>query len=203
VSPELTNDRDTADRSPESLLRFLAEHKEQSRHTVSSPVRRPPRGNIVVLLGVVAALGLVAAGAVLSGGFTHRPFASHNGASDTLASGHHARPHPAPAYVGHSNRPKAKPVQAPQSMRVVLTAARGDCWVQIRKGGPTGSVVFAGVVVEGKSIQVVGRHFWARFGSLGNLDLTIDGRPVHPAFSGTVDAVIAGSTIRPAKTASG
>jgi len=31
---------------------------------------------------------------------------------------------------------------------------------------------------------------------LGNFDLTVDGRPVHPSFSGTVDTVITAATIR-------
>ncbi|MGH2883272.1 MAG: hypothetical protein ACRDPA_11340, partial [Solirubrobacteraceae bacterium] len=74
-----------------------------------------------------------------------------------------------------------------------------------RKGSSTVPVLFDGIVRKGQSFRVVGRRFWARFGSLANLDVSINGQPVHPALNGTLDTIITASGIRAAtaKTGSG
>jgi hypothetical protein len=64
-------------------------------------------------------------------------------------------------------------------------------------------VLFDGIVPAGQSVRVVGRHLWARFGSLGNFDVTINGRAVHPSLNGTVDTIITASAIEPAPAPTG
>ena len=146
-----------------------------------------------MLLGIVA-VALVAIGVVLWRTSTHPRSVSHGppAGTDSRKSRSHPHPHPTPAPAGTEDK-KASP---PKRIHVTLTAARSDSWVEIRQGSAAGRVLFDGVVSEGKSIRVVGRRFWARFGALGNFDVTINGRPVQPAFDGTVDALITASAIR-------
>ena len=82
---------------------------------------------------------------------------------------------------------------APPPVRTVtlrITGARGDCWVEVRRRDRTGDVVYAGIVSRGASITVKGTQLWIRFGAVGNLDLVLNGKPVRPTHTGTVDAVV-------------
>jgi Domain of unknown function (DUF4115) len=190
----LTHDRDDVQDNPESLLRFLSEHRESSgtRHRVG----RHRRNVAVLLLGIVAA-ALVTVGLVIREDSTHRRSAPHGPTGGTDSS--KSRSAPTPSHAATESTPedtKAAPSPS-QPIHVVLTAARSDSWVQIRRNNSTGRVLYDGVVSEGRSIRFVGPRLWARFGALGNFDLTVDGRPVHPSFSGTVDTVITAATIRP------
>jgi Domain of unknown function (DUF4115) len=149
-----------------------------------------------VLMGIVAVgLALAAVGFVVWGNSTRPRSVSHGPPAGTARK---SRSHPTPPPgAGTTQDEKASP---PKAIHVILTAARSDSWVEIRRGSSTGRVLFAGVVSEGKSIRVVGRRFWARFGAIGNFDLTVNGRPVHPTFNGTVDALITAAAIRQAQT---
>ncbi len=161
---------------------------------------------IAVLLGIPAACGL--ASVLIWGNVVHLRSASHKPAATTshqsrVATTRHRTPgHSVPSHPGGRSKPARKKA-SPKLARVRLTAARNDSWVEIRKSSSSGRVLFAGIVRAGQSIQFVGRRLWARFGSLGNFDLTINGRIVHPAFNGTVDTVITASSIRPAPAPTG
>ena len=58
-------------------------------------------------------------------------------------------------------------------------------------------MLYSGILRQGASDRETGRTLWVRFGSLGNLDLTLNGKPVHTTSSGTVDAVVTPSGLRP------
>jgi hypothetical protein len=201
VAPDLIDDRDEAQGgSPESHLQFLSRHRESSQRRRERKHRlRGRRRTIAVLLGVAAALGIAAVGVTIWGNFrflSHAPAAGTDSRQSSVAtSGHHSRTHSTPSHPDSGGKP---PVKAPpQSIHVRLTAARGASWVEIRAGSSTGRVLFDGVVPVGQSIRAVGRgRLWARFGSLGNFDVTVNGRAVHPAFNGTVDTVITAAAIR-------
>ena len=163
-----------------------------------------------MLLAILAAFGLVAVNVLIWGNFTHLRFVSRTPAATTTStegqvarSRHRGQTHSTLPHLDRGGEPPDKNAPQPKSTRVLLTAVRSDSWVEIRAGSSTGRVLFDGVVPEGKSIRVAGRRLWARFGSLGNFDLTINGRPVHPALNGTVDTVITAAAIRPASTQTG
>jgi len=204
VAPDLTDDRDDEQAgSPESLLGFLSHHRESSQRRRERNHRLRGRRTVAVLLGIVAAFGIAAAGVAIWGNFrflSHAPAAGTDSReSNAATSGQHNRTHSTPAHPGSGGKPRVKEAPPPKSIHVRLTAARSDSWVQIRAGSSSGRVLFDGVVPEGQSIRAVGRgRLWARFGSLGNFDVTINGRAVHPAFNGTVDTVITAAAIRPA-----
>ncbi len=69
-------------------------------------------------------------------------------------------------------------------VKVVVKAARGDCWVSARAGGPNGRVLYAGVLPSGSTTSVVARKVWLELGAAGNVDLMVNGRP-RPVTTGT------------------
>jgi cytoskeleton protein RodZ len=67
-----------------------------------------------------------------------------------------------------------------RTAKLALTAARGRCWVSIRQGGATGTLLFEGTLEEGRTLRYVGRRFWLQFGDdpASNLDVKLNGRLV-------------------------
>ena len=74
-------------------------------------------------------------------------------------------------------------------MRFFLTRLI-DVLRRLHEGQLTGDVVYAGIVSRGASVTVKGGQLWIRFGAVGNLDLVLNGKPVRPTHTGTVDAVV-------------
>jgi len=77
-----------------------------------------------------------------------------------------------------------------RSAHLVIRAARGDSWVEIRAGTAAGRVLYSGILRQGETTRADGKVLWLRFGSVGNLDLELNGKLVHTAHSGTVDATV-------------
>ena len=82
--------------------------------------------------------------------------------------------------------------------RVVLRAARGDCWLSIRAGTADGAVLYEGVLVSGRTLRVQRARLWIRLGAATNVDVTLNGRPVTAFATGTLDIVVTPAGIRPA-----
>ena len=80
--------------------------------------------------------------------------------------------------------PKAKPA------RLVLKAARGDCWLEVRVRSATGKLLFAGTLEQGRSLRLLKRRLWLSFGAGGNLDVTLNGARVKDFPTGTATVVI-------------
>ena len=192
----MTHDRDDVQDNPESLLQFLSEHRESSRRREKRHRPGRHRRNIALLLLGIVVAALVTVGLLIREDSTHRRSAPHAPAVGTESRKSGSGPTRSHTATDSAPQDKQAAPSPAQPIHVVLTAARSDSWVQIRRNNSTGRVLYDGVVSEGRSIRFVGPRFWARFGALGNFDLTVDGRPVHPSFSGTVDTVITAATIR-------
>jgi cytoskeletal protein RodZ len=73
----------------------------------------------------------------------------------------------------------AKPAATPAMALTVISAARGRCWLSIRNGGPSGAVVYEGVLEQGKSLRFhLGHTLWVRMGRPNALDVSVGGRLV-------------------------
>ncbi len=70
---------------------------------------------------------------------------------------------------------KAPPVHP---AALVIRATRGDCWLQVRQGGPTGTVVYEGTLQLGTSMRFAEAPLWVRFGAPANVDATRGGKAV-------------------------
>jgi len=88
------------------------------------------------------------------------------------------------------------PAARARSARLVLTAARGDCWLLVRAGSSRGNVLYVGTLVKGRSLRFAGTRFWIRFGSSRYLDLRLAGRRITKVMPPTGDAVVTTQGVR-------
>ena len=79
--------------------------------------------------------------------------------------------------------------RAPSAPSLVLTASRGDCWVEVKSGSSTGKTLYAGTLASGSSLRFNRPKIWLRLGAASNVDIEINGR--HSAIPpGTVELVV-------------
>ncbi|MEI8104786.1 MAG: helix-turn-helix domain-containing protein [Actinomycetes bacterium] len=64
---------------------------------------------------------------------------------------------------------------------LTIAGVYGPSYVAVRRGGPTGTILFAGTVERGKTEPFTGRRFWVNVSSPENLMIRVGGRPVHVA----------------------
>jgi uncharacterized protein DUF4115 len=92
--------------------------------------------------------------------------------------------------------PRAPPIvatahHATAPARLVLTAARGACWLEVRTPARTGRVLYAGTLDQGRTVAFARRRLWVAFGAGGNLDARLGGRAVRFP-SGTAAVTVTG-----------
>jgi cytoskeletal protein RodZ len=89
-----------------------------------------------------------------------------------------------------SGTPPAKRPASPAA-NLLLTAARGDCWLEARVSSATGKLLFTGNLEQGRSIRLTKtRRLWVAFGAGANLDVTLNGRRVEGFPTGTAAVVV-------------
>jgi len=84
-------------------------------------------------------------------------------------------------------------------MRVGITAARGDCWLEVHSLSATGKLLYGGVLNEGKTVAVSGRKLWIRFGAGENVDLTLDGK-IEQVPAGATNVLVTTNGVQPVQT---
>jgi hypothetical protein len=82
------------------------------------------------------------------------------------------------------------PTPARASTRLVLTAAGGDSWLQVRAGSARGEVLYDGMLRRGQSFRVERRRLWLRLGAASNVRLAVNGSRLAVPVYGTLDAVV-------------
>ncbi len=153
--------------SDEPLVAARARRQPRPRASESSLV-------VVALAGIVAVAILVVVAFRFSNDEPPANPANLGGAQTaTNASGTRAK------------RPKGgravKPAARAKTARLVLTAARGDCWVAVRSGGPEGELLFSGTIAYGDTARFVGRRLLLEFGDAPaqNLNVKLNGKRVR------------------------
>jgi cytoskeleton protein RodZ len=64
--------------------------------------------------------------------------------------------------------------------KLVITAVRGDCWMQVRAGGVNGKLLFEGTVEQGQTQRFVKyKRLWLELGAPGNTNAKLNGRRVQ------------------------
>jgi Helix-turn-helix domain/RodZ C-terminal domain len=151
---------------------------------------RPPSKGPLISIAAVALVVLVGVAVWLLGrsGGT----GSITPPATTLA---HARTTPRP----HS-RHRVAATPAPKRSPLVLTAARGSCWLWVRTGSSTGQTIYQQTLQPGQTLRFSLRGpLWIRIGAPWNLDATIGQRSLTPALPSRTGDVLATTTgIRPA-----
>jgi hypothetical protein len=83
----------------------------------------------------------------------------------------------------------------PPRVVFVVRATRGDSWIELRSGNATGHVFYSGILRQGGTASARGRVVWVRFGSAANLDLELNGKPIH-GVTGTLNATVTPSGLQ-------
>jgi hypothetical protein len=82
--------------------------------------------------------------------------------------------------VGLGNEPtrtvaKPKPVVS-KTVRLRVTATRGDCWLQVHRGSATGSILYQGTLEYGQPQVFTGKRLWITLDRPENLTMVLNGR---------------------------
>jgi cytoskeleton protein RodZ len=140
----------------------------------SSPARRPRQRATESTLVVVALAGIVAVAVLFVVAFAYSN-GDDPAATTPLGGG------PTNAAVPPSAAPPpAAPQPAaarPRTIRIALAAARGDCWVTVRRGAPDGPILFSGTIFRGDTERFEARRIWLEFGDAPseNLNVRVNG----------------------------
>ena len=81
---------------------------------------------------------------------------------------HHAGLTHAPAHVRAAMVTRQGPPAAPRRLRtarIVLVAARGSCWLLVRRGTPPGRVIYERTLERGQTVGFSGTRLWIRLGA--------------------------------------
>ena len=82
-----------------------------------------------------------------------------------------------------------KTTTPPALATVIVTAARGDCWISARLGSETGKVLEERLLAQGESVTLRGARVWMSIGAAANVDVTVNGQD-RELQSGTVAVVL-------------
>jgi cytoskeletal protein RodZ len=150
----------------------LRGHEDEPLVPASISIRRAPPGwTARAIVGGVVLLAVVAGVAVwqLGGSSSPRPARSPTTAkaSTPVVAAAHRRAHTT----------AAKTAAAPAF--ATISAARGDCWVDVRAGGPSGALLFEGTLLRGSTKRFALTHsVWVRMGNPNALDVRVAGKTI-------------------------
>jgi len=142
----------------------LVPEPEEETIVVVAP-RRPPRIRLRHLLavGAVAAIAVIVTVAATSRTSSTTPPPSHP--SKVLAA-RHTRPAATPA------------VHATVPQTLVVSATNGNCWVQVRRGGANGQILYEGTLHQGGALRFGATTLWLRLGAPASVVITRGGKAV-------------------------
>lgn len=97
---------------------------------------------------------------------------------------------------------KSEPAAQPAKARLVLTAARGDCWLQVKVRSATGELLYEGTLQQGQSQRFVKwKRLWVQVGAPVNLNVKLNGRRVTDFPRGPAIVVVTPGGVRTVSTA--
>lgn len=145
---------------------------EEAQIAVVTPRRhrRLRLRHVVVIAAVTGAAVIVTVAATSRTSSTSPPAPPPSHHSKVLAA-RHTQP----------ARPAAQHVVA---QTLVISAARGDCWVQVRRGDAGGALVYEGTLHQGGALRFGAAKLWVRLGAPAAVDVTRAGRAV-PGLTGS------------------
>lgn len=151
-----------------------AEEAPVAQSTAPKRRSRPVESNFIVvaLAGIVAVTVLVVVGLREAGEDPQNdPIVPATTGQTTTGQA------PTETSAGAADAQQARPVRR---ARLVLTAVRGGCWMQVRAGGVNGKLLFEGTVEQGQTQRFVKyKRLWLELGAPGNLNAKLNGRNVQ------------------------
>jgi hypothetical protein len=155
----------------------------------SSPSPRPSSKRPLISIAAVALVVLIGVAVWLLG---------RSGGTGSVTPPPPTTHAPTTPHLHTRHRVTATP--APKRSPLVLTAARGSCWLWIRTGSNSGQTIYQQTLQPGQTLRFsLRRPLWIRIGAPWNLDATIGQRSLTPALpSRTGDVLATTAGIRPA-----
>ncbi|MGH3024181.1 MAG: helix-turn-helix domain-containing protein [Gaiellaceae bacterium] len=155
---------------------------------------RPVESNLVVvaLAGIVAVTVLLVVGLAGIGSDNPEQAPLVDTALQGTSTGDEAA---SPTTTGREQAGRETPTRR---ARLVLTAVRGGCWMQVRANGVGGRLLWEGTLEQGQTQRFVKhRRLWLELGAPGNLNAKLNGRGVDsfPTESAIVVATAKGIRI--------
>jgi hypothetical protein len=93
---------------------------------------------------------------------------------------------------------KTRPAARGKQVRLVVRAVRGDSWLKVHRGGPTGAIEYEGTLFRGQSQPFQRKALWVTIGVPANVALRLNGRNITvPASDSPVDYLVNRKGIRP------
>lgn len=174
---------------------FVAEL--HSRMVASRPPPPPPPERRLTLpsLDLRAAAVLSAAAALVAAGVLAWRFGS--GPEERTVPVASPPPPAAATTTTAGSPPKPRRGGSPALARLVMTAARGDCWLSVRAGSRDGRVLYEGTLREGDSLRFARKRLWVRMGAPWNLEATLNGRAVRRLPADTGNVLVTRAGVRP------
>jgi cytoskeleton protein RodZ len=153
------------------------------RTTYSRPSRRFETSAVLLALSLIGILTLVVIAAWRYGGAD-----ADESAIPNLTPTQPAAKQPA------AQKPVVRKKQQPARARLVVTAASGDCWLEVHIGSGTGRLVYQGTLEQGQTQVFTARALWVIAGAPANLGMMLNGKRV--AVPGTSSPLVMIATAR-------
>ena len=105
--------------------------------------------------------------------------------------------------VGLGSTAAQKPVvtpktpAAPIAVRLIVTAKRGNCWLEVHSGSATGRILFQGTLERGQRKLFTGRKLWITLDRPENLGTILNGRTRVLSGGGVKTLIVTSRGIRP------
>lgn len=179
---------------------FEATEGEERRLKWGRFLGRGPPPSSALVARLILALVLVGIIAVTALGLSVWLLLRPDGERTTRQSGTATGRMTEPAVLAEGKSPSRLPPAKRAGFthqKLVLTAARGDCWLEARVSSATGKLLFAGTLEQGRSIRLTRSRLWVAFGAGANLEVTLNGRRVESFPTGTAAVRVTAKGVSP------
>jgi cytoskeleton protein RodZ len=89
------------------------------------------------------------------------------------------------------------PLASANLVRLVVTAGRGPCWLQVHRGSATGRILFQGTLDRGQKQLFTGRRLWITLDRPENLTTVLNGRTRRLPVGGVKTLIVTPHGISP------
>ena len=102
------------------------------------------------------------------------------------------------AAQAHTPVTPKRPVVNTKIARLLVTARRGPCWLQVHRGSATGRILFQGTLELGQKQLFTGSRLWITLDRPENLTTVLNGRTRRLPVGGVKTLIVTPRGIRPA-----
>jgi hypothetical protein len=97
-----------------------------------------------------------------------------------------------------SSQTPARPAVPVNTVRLIVRAKRGPCWLSVHRGSATGSILFQGTLDQGQDQIFRARRLWITLDRPENLLMILNGRTRLLPVGGVKTLIVTPRSIRPA-----